>query len=43
MTDFQFRSVIRMVIDIVSGCKTVDEAVAKLQALIRDKTPESDS
>ena len=43
MTDFQFRSVIKMVIDIIAGCNTIEEAVAKLRALIDDKTPESDS
>ena len=43
MTDFQFRSVIKMVIDIIAGCSTIEEAVAKLRALIDDKTPESDS
>ena len=43
MTDFQFRAVIKMVIGIVSGCKSIEEAVEKLYGLINEKAPESDS
>ena len=43
MTDFQFRAVIKMVIGIVSGCKSIEEAIEKLYNLINENPPESNS
>ena len=36
MTDFQFRAVIKMVIEILRGCKTLEEAITKLYGLINE-------
>ena len=36
MTDFQFTAVIKMVIGILSRCKSVDEALDELKKLIGD-------
>lgn len=34
MTDFQFKTLLEMVIQILDGCKTVEEAKAKIEALL---------
>lgn len=34
MTDYQFRTVLKMVIEILNGCKDVEEAKDKIKALL---------
>lgn len=35
MTDFQFRKLVQMILEIVKGCKSVDEAVKKIEELLK--------
>lgn len=37
MTDFQFRAIIQMVINVLKGSSSMDEAIKSLQALLEDK------
>lgn len=31
MSDWQFKNIIKMVIDVLKGCKDINEAIAKLE------------
>ena len=37
MTDYQFRSIIRMVLDLLRGACTKEEAIAALERLLEEK------
>ncbi len=34
MTDFQFKKIVQMILEIVKGCGSIDEAVKKIEALL---------
>lgn len=34
MTDFQFRKIVQMILEIVKSCESIDEAVKKIEALL---------
>ena len=36
MTDFQFKSLLKMVLTILENCNTVDEAKEKIETLLND-------
>ncbi len=36
MTDFQFKAILKMVLEILNGSKDIEEAKEKIQALITD-------
>ena len=42
MTDFQFRAIIKMAIEIVSKCTSIEEAVKSLYRLIGEDPPEKE-
>ena len=37
MTDYQFKAIIQLVISILKGSSSMDEAIKSLQALLEDK------
>ena len=37
MTDYQFETLLKMILEIVKGCETKEEAVNKIQELINNK------
>lgn len=37
MTDFQFKALLKMVLEIIKSSKDLDEAIEKVQALIDDE------
>ena len=37
MTDLQFQKILRMVLTILRKCKTLEEAIADIEALLEDK------
>ena len=37
MTDFQFKAIIQLVIGILEGSSSMDEAIKSLKALLEDK------
>jgi hypothetical protein len=37
MTDLQFQKILKMVLAIISKCKTVEDAVAEIKALLEEK------
>ncbi len=34
MTDFQFKKLVQMILEIVKSCGSIDEAVKKIEALL---------
>ena len=37
MTDYQFETLLKMILEIVKGCETKEEAVNKIQELLNNK------
>jgi len=37
MTDFQFRKILKMVLEILRGCKDLPDAIAKLEDLAKEE------
>ena len=37
MTDYQFETLLKMILEIVKGCETKEEAVNKIQELLKNK------
>lgn len=37
MTDFQFRTVLKMVLDIIKSSKNIEEATEKIEKLINER------
>ncbi len=36
MTDFQFKALLKMVLEILKSSKSIDEAIAKVEALVEE-------